>query len=77
MTFIPVSAKLGDNVVHPSERMTWYQGKTLLEHLESVPIATDRNLKDFRYPVQYVLRPHLDYRGLDRAMLPALDRTAA
>jgi bifunctional enzyme CysN/CysC len=63
VTFIPVSAKLGDNVVHPSERMAWYQGKTLLEHLETVPIATDRNLEDFRYPVQYVLRPHLDYRG--------------
>jgi hypothetical protein len=63
VTFIPVSAKLGDNVVHSSEKMAWYQGKTLLEHLETVPIATDRNVKDFRYPVQYVLRPHLDYRG--------------
>ena len=63
VTFIPVSAMLGDNVVHPSARMPWYQGKTLLEHLESVPIAADRNLTDFRYPVQYVLRPHLDYRG--------------
>src|SRR5689334_15517662 len=62
VTFIPVSAKVGDNIVHLGDNMHWYQGKTLLEHLESVPIAGDRNVTDFRYPVQYVLRPHLDYR---------------
>ncbi|HET9960618.1 MAG TPA: sulfate adenylyltransferase subunit CysN [Polyangiaceae bacterium] len=61
--FIPVSALRGDNVVHRSGEMPWYQGPTLLEHLENVPVAQDRNLKDFRFPVQYVLRPDLDYRG--------------
>jgi bifunctional enzyme CysN/CysC len=63
VTFVPISAKNGDNVVHPSERMPWYSGPTLLQHLEAVPIANDRNQVDFRFPVQYVLRPNLDYRG--------------
>jgi sulfate adenylyltransferase large subunit len=63
VTFIPISALKGDNVVHASDKTPWYQGQTLLEFLETVPIANDRNLEDFRYPVQYVLRPHLDYRG--------------
>jgi bifunctional enzyme CysN/CysC len=63
VTFIPISALKGDNIVHSSEKTPWYAGPTLLEHLETVPIALDRNLSDFRYPVQYVLRPNLDYRG--------------
>jgi bifunctional enzyme CysN/CysC len=63
VTFIPVSAKLGDNVVHASKRMAWYTGPTVLQFLEQVPVAQDRNLSDFRLPVQYVLRPNLDYRG--------------
>ena len=63
VTFIPISALKGDNVVKPSERTPWYEGKTVLGFLEAVPIAADRNLTDFRYPVQYVLRPNLDYRG--------------
>jgi sulfate adenylyltransferase large subunit len=63
VTYIPISALKGDNIVHASTVMPWYQGPTLLEHLETVPIAHDRNLRDFRYPVQYVLRPNLDYRG--------------
>jgi bifunctional enzyme CysN/CysC len=63
ITFIPISALVGDNIVHKSEATPWYTGPTLLEHLETVPIAQDRNLDDFRYPVQYVLRPNLDYRG--------------
>jgi bifunctional enzyme CysN/CysC len=63
ITFIPVSALLGDNVVEPSENMPWYQGETVLRHLETVTIAADRNLVDFRFPVQYVVRPHLDFRG--------------
>lgn len=63
VTFIPISALAGDNVVHPSGKMPWYRGPSLLSHLESLPIEHDRNLEDFRYPVQYVLRPHLDYRG--------------
>ena len=53
----------GDNVVDKSERTPWYTGKCLLDYLETVPIDLDRNYDDFRYPVQYVLRPNLDFRG--------------
>ena len=67
LTFIPISALDGDNVVHRSANMPWYEGGSLLHHLEEVFIASDRNLIDARFPVQYVLRPqsgtHLDYRG--------------
>jgi bifunctional enzyme CysN/CysC len=63
VTFIPVSALLGENVVQRGESMPWYSGPTVLSFLESVPIAEDRNLTDFRFPVQYVLRPDLNYRG--------------
>jgi bifunctional enzyme CysN/CysC len=67
LTFIPISALNGDNVVHRSENMPWYEGTSLLHHLEHVFIASDRNLIDARFPVQYVLRPmqnaHHDYRG--------------
>lgn len=61
--FIPISAKLGDNVVHPSKRMPWARQETLLEYLETVPVAGDRNVENFRFPVQNVIRPNLDYRG--------------
>src|SRR5688572_8635704 len=61
--FVPISAKLGDNVVHPSPSTPYYTGGTLLQHLETVPIASDINLTDFRFPVQYVMRPDLNYRG--------------
>jgi sulfate adenylyltransferase subunit 1 len=60
---IPISALKGDNVVKPSENMAWYKGPTLLEYLEKVEISHDSNMKDFRFPVQMVLRPNLDYRG--------------
>ena len=63
MTFIPISALHGDNVVTRSERMTWHEGAPLLSHLETVHIASDQNLIDFRFPVQYVLRPHGSFRG--------------
>ena len=67
LTFIPISALHGDNVVTRSAHMGWYEGSSLLHHLESVHIASDRNLIDSRFPVQYVLRPHSDefhdYRG--------------
>jgi bifunctional enzyme CysN/CysC len=67
LTFVPVSALLGDNVVHRSANMSWYEGGALLHHLEEVHIASDRNLIDVRFPVQYVIRPrddaHHDYRG--------------
>jgi bifunctional enzyme CysN/CysC len=64
VTFIPISALLGDNVVERSERMPWYQGPPLLYHLEHVHIASDRNLIDVRFPVQWVIRPPAsDYRA--------------
>jgi bifunctional enzyme CysN/CysC len=67
LTFIPISALHGDNVVERSPNMGWYQGPSLLHHLEEVHIASDRNLIDARFPVQYVLRPYNDefhdYRG--------------
>ncbi len=67
VAFIPISALLGDNVVDRSENMPWYRGVPLLQHLEDVHIASDRNLIDARFPVQYVIRPisnaHHDYRG--------------
>ncbi len=63
LTFIPVSALRGDNVVIRSERMPWYEGPSFLAHLEAVYIGADTNLVDFRFPVQLVLRPHQDFRG--------------
>jgi bifunctional enzyme CysN/CysC len=61
--FFPVSALEGDNVVSDSENTPWYDGPNVLEYLETVPVFEDRNFEDFRYPVQYVIRPDLDYRG--------------
>jgi bifunctional enzyme CysN/CysC len=67
LSFIPVSALHGDNVVQHSPNTPWYEGPTLLHHLEHVYIGSDRNLIDARFPVQYVIRPmsheHHDYRG--------------
>jgi bifunctional enzyme CysN/CysC len=70
LTFIPISALHGDNVVQRAASMPWYDGPSLLHHLEHVHIASDRNLIDVRFPVQYVIRPHQatdrdlhDYRG--------------
>jgi bifunctional enzyme CysN/CysC len=67
VTFIPMSALEGDNVVERSTRMPWYAGTPLLHHLEHVHIASDRNLQDVRFPVQWVIRPqseqYPDYRG--------------
>jgi bifunctional enzyme CysN/CysC len=61
--FIPISALKGDNLVDHSDKMPWYEGSTLMHHLENVHIASDRNFIDFRYPVQFVNRPNLDFRG--------------
>ena len=63
ITCIPLSALKGDNVVEASENMSWYTGKPLLEYLETVHIGSDKNFADLRYPVQYVMRPNLDFRG--------------
>jgi bifunctional enzyme CysN/CysC len=64
---VPISALRGDNLVTRSENMPWYEGPSLLHHLEHVHIASDRNLVDVRFPVQYVIRPQsttiTDYRG--------------
>lgn len=61
--FVPMSALKGDNVVNRSERSPWYSGQTLMEILETVQVAADRNLKDLRFPVQLVTRPNLNFRG--------------
>lgn len=61
--FIPISALNGDNVVDPSPKMPWYKGNTLMNFLETVYIGSDRNFQDFRFPVQYVNRPNLTFRG--------------
>ncbi|HZI91389.1 MAG TPA: GTP-binding protein [Thermoleophilaceae bacterium] len=67
ITFIPMSALHGDNVVNRSDNMPWYAGPSLLYHLEHVHVASDRNLIDCRFPIQWVVRPmtdeHHDYRG--------------
>lgn len=63
VTCFPLSAKVGDNVVEKSEKTPWFEGTSLLQYLETVPIDRDRNMNDFRFPVQYVLRPNLDFRG--------------
>lgn len=60
---IPLSALDGDNVVDKSDRTPWYKGESLLDFLETVHIDSDNNFTDFRFPVQYVLRPNLDFRG--------------
>jgi len=63
VSFLPISALKGDNVVSKSDRMPWYTGTTLLTHLENVYIAGDYNLIDFRFPVQRVVRPNQNFRG--------------
>ena len=71
VTFIPISALLGDNVVERSEAMPWYQGPPLLYHLEHVHIASDRNLIDVRFPVQWVIRPRSAASAATTAPTPA------
>ncbi|QLF92378.1 sulfate adenylyltransferase subunit CysN [Pseudomonas sp. ABC1] len=61
--FVPMSALKGDNVVNRSEQAPWYDGQSLMEILETVEIAGDRNFDDLRFPVQYVNRPNLNFRG--------------
>ncbi len=66
--FIPISALKGDNVVETSGRMPWYHGPSMLEFLETVHISSDRNFTDFRFPVQYVLRPDIKFRGFSTSV---------
>jgi len=61
--FIPMSALDGDNVVNPSDNMPWFTGKPMMELLNTIEIASDKNFTDARFPVQYVNRPNLDFRG--------------
>jgi bifunctional enzyme CysN/CysC len=63
ISVIPISALDGDNVTTRSDKMPWYQGHTLLHMLENVHVSADKNFVDFRYPVQYVQRPNLNFRG--------------
>lgn len=69
ITFIPVSALKGDNVVEKSANMPWFDDAPLLHHLEHVHVSQDRNLIDTRFPVQYVIRPHQDFRGFAGRMV--------
>lgn len=61
--YVPLSALVGDNVVNKSENMPWYQGETLMYLLENIEISSDTNIDDVRFPVQYVNRPNLNFRG--------------
>lgn len=63
ITYIPISALKGDNVVDKSENTEWYKGSTLLHHLETVKVDASDNIVDFRFPVQYVIRPNQNFRG--------------
>ena len=73
--FMPISALKGDNVVAPSPNMAWYTGSPLVPLLETVYIGSDRNMEDFRFPVQYVLRPNLDFRGFAGTVASGIIRT--
>lgn len=72
--FMPISALKGENVVASSQYMPWYQGPPLMPLLETVYIGSDRNLEDFRYPVQYVLRPNLNFRGFSGTIASGIIR---
>ncbi|MDP2804064.1 MAG: sulfate adenylyltransferase subunit CysN [Phreatobacter sp.] len=61
---VPISARFGDNVANKSQRMSWYDGPSILAHLEKIPIADREGTGPFRFPVQWVNRPNLDFRGL-------------
>jgi len=73
--FMPISALNGDNVVEKSRRMPWFDGSSLLHYLETVHIASDRNMTEFRFPVQYVIRPNLDFRGYAGQVASGLVKT--
>jgi bifunctional enzyme CysN/CysC len=74
LRFIPVSALNGDNVVDPSTKMPWYTGETLLHYLDTVHVSSDRNLIDFRFPVQYVNRPNQTFRGFSGTIASGMVR---
>jgi adenylyl-sulfate kinase len=74
VSFIPISALKGDNVVEKSDRMPWYQGKCMLDFLENVHISSDRNFEDMRFPVQYVLKPDNNFRGFSARVASGIVR---
>jgi len=74
VNFIPLSALKGDNVVEPGDNMPWYHGSCLLEFLENVHVGSDRNFDDLRYPVQYVLRPDIKFRGFSTSVASGIIR---
>jgi bifunctional enzyme CysN/CysC len=73
--FIPMSALKGENVVTRGDSMPWFQGSPLLDHLETVHVASDRNLVDLRFPVQLVVRPDLNFRGYAGTVASGVVRT--
>jgi bifunctional enzyme CysN/CysC len=75
VTYIPISALRGDNIVHKSLNMDWYNGSTLLHTLETVHVGTRRNMVDFRFPVQYILRPNQNFRGFAGMIVSGSVRT--
>ncbi len=75
VNFIPLSAINGDNVVDISDKMPWYHGQSLLEFLEGVHVSSDHNFSDLRFPVQYVLRPSLHFRGFAARVASGVIRT--
>jgi len=77
LRFLPISALLGDNVVQRSQKMDWYTGGSLLELLETVHIASDRNMVDLRFPVQYVNRPDATFRGYAGQVVSGIVRPGA
>ena len=74
INFIPISALRGDNVVDKSHNMDWYHGKCMLEFLETVHVGSDRNFEDLRFPVQFVNRPSLDFRGFSTTIASGVIR---
>jgi len=74
VNFIPLSALKGENVVESTSLMSWYHGKSMLEFLETVHISSDRNFDDMRFPVQYVLRPDLGFRGFSARVASGIVR---
>lgn len=74
LRFVPISALQGDNVVARSEKMAWYQGRPLLNILDNIHIASDRNMVDLRLPIQYVLRPDQHFRGFAGRMASGILR---
>ncbi len=73
--FVPLSALKGDNVVNMSKNMSWYQGGTIMSLLESISTSADRNFVDFRFPIQMVSRPNLDFRGFAGRIASGVIRT--